>query len=333
MIAIHNSTSGFHPHWVAYCKEKKIPYKLVNCYDNDIIKQLEDCKILFWHHHHNGVKDILVAKQILFALEHTGFKVFPDFKTGWHFDDKIGQKYLFEANKIPMIKTDVFFSKKDALKFIENARFPLVFKLRSGASASNVKLVFNSNEAIKIINKSFSKGFSLYSPWNSLKDRWEKFLSGKIGFIGVIKGAIRLFILPEYAKIKGREKNYIYFQEFIPLNDFDTRLIVIDEKVYGMKRNVRKGDFRASGSGVFDYDNIDKKILALALEIAKKLKLQAAAFDFIYMNNEPVLIEVSYGFGTLGSSKCPGYWDKELNFHKGEFNPFGWMIESVLKND
>ena len=127
MIAIQNSKLGFHPYWIEYCKINNIPFKLVNCYDNDIIKQLEDCEILFWHHHHNGAKDLLIAKQLLFALEHTGFKVFPDFKTGWHFDDKIAQKYLFERIGAPLVPTYLFLNKKEAVDWVETTNFPKIF--------------------------------------------------------------------------------------------------------------------------------------------------------------------------------------------------------------
>jgi glutathione synthase/RimK-type ligase-like ATP-grasp enzyme len=132
IIAIHKSKTGFHPRWIAYCKENNIPYKLVNCYDNDLIKQLEDCHALMWHHAQQNPKDLVIAKQILFALEHTGFQVFPDFKTGWHFDDKLGQKYLFERIGLPFVKSYAFYDKKEALAWVNTAKFPKVFKFVEG---------------------------------------------------------------------------------------------------------------------------------------------------------------------------------------------------------
>jgi len=44
-----------------------------------------------WHFNQGNYKDNIIAKQILFALDHTGFQVFPNFKTSWHFDDKVAQ--------------------------------------------------------------------------------------------------------------------------------------------------------------------------------------------------------------------------------------------------
>ena len=89
VLAIHDSRSGFHPHWVDYCRKNGIPYKVVDCYASNIVEQVKDCRALLWHHSHSDPRDILIAQQILFALEHAGLTVFPDFRTAWHFDDKV----------------------------------------------------------------------------------------------------------------------------------------------------------------------------------------------------------------------------------------------------
>ena len=67
--------------------------------------------------------------------------VFPNFNTAWHFDDKVGQKYLLEAIDAPLVPSYVFYSKEMALKWLEQTQFPKVFKLRGGAGSANVKLV------------------------------------------------------------------------------------------------------------------------------------------------------------------------------------------------
>lgn len=335
MIAIQNSKIGFHPYWIEYCKKNNIPFKLVNCYDNDIINQLQDCKILFWHHHHNGPKDLLIAKQLLYALEHTGFKVFPDFKTGWHFDDKIAQKYLFERIEAPLIASYVFLDKKEAIDWANITSFPKVFKLRGGAGSTNVKLVKNKEHAKKIINKAFDYGFKNYNALESLKERWRKYKLGKVSLLEPLKGFARLFIRPKYTKIKGKEFGYLYFQDYIPNLICDYRIIVISNKIFAIKRFVRENDFRASGSGILAYEPslFPIEMLELAKKISTKLKLQSAAFDFIIDKEIIKLVEVSYGFPTEKfANDCPGYWNEDLIWQEGKFNPYGWMIESELES-
>lgn len=330
-IAIHHRKESFSEHWIEYCKKNNIQYKVVNAYSSDIIKQVKDCDIFMWHHHHDDYKDTLAAKRILFALQHSGLKVFPDFKTGWHFDDKIAQKYLLEAIEAPLIPSFIFYDKKNALTWINQTEFPKVFKLKGGSGARNVQLVKNRLEGKKIINKAFSSGFSQTKKIEQLRERIRKFRTGKANIKSVIKGVGRLLIPTQFSKMQGKEKGYAYFQEFIPNNKFDIRLIIIGNRAYGMKRIVRENDFRASGSKNFVYDKLDPKVIKIAFEVSRKLGISCLAFDFVYsVGNKPLIVEISYGYGTEGSSKCKGYWDDNLNWYKGEFNPFGWMVEDLI---
>lgn len=61
--------------------------------------------------------------------------------------------------------------------------------------------------------------------------------------------------------------------------------------------------------------------------------LQSVAFDFVEDDNSnPLIVEISYGFGTAGINKAPGYWDSGLNWHEGKFNPQGWMVEGMVNS-
>jgi len=187
-IAIHHRQGGFSERWINYCKKNNIEYKIVNAYATDIIEQLRGFDVFMWHHHQMHFRDVLTAKRILFALEHAGIKVFPDFRTGWHFDDKVAQKYLFEALEIPHVPSYVFYDKKEALEWAENTDFPKVFKLTRGAGSDNVQLIKTKKQAVRIINKAFSGGFSQYKRFASLKERYRKYKTGQKGFTEVLKG-------------------------------------------------------------------------------------------------------------------------------------------------
>src|SRR5450631_3263571 len=102
-IAIHDRAGSFSDRWIKYCNENQVPYKLVNCYEFDIISQLDDCKGLMWHWDLNDYKAALFARQLTISLEKKGVKVFPDVNTAWHHDDKVGQKYLLEAVGAPLV--------------------------------------------------------------------------------------------------------------------------------------------------------------------------------------------------------------------------------------
>ena len=207
-----------------------------------------------WHHYHRSEKDTLFAKQLLYSVEMSGRKVYPDFRTNWHFDHKLGQKYLLEAINAPMARSYAFYSKQDSLNWVQKASFPKVFKLRIGSSSSNVRLVKTREAAVRLINTAFSQGFNQYDSWGSLKERWRKYRLGKVRFIEVLEGFARIVMPTSYTNVHGRERGYIYFQDYIPNNTHDIRVNYVYNKCFASIRKVRPGDFRASGSGMLDLD-------------------------------------------------------------------------------
>jgi glutathione synthase/RimK-type ligase-like ATP-grasp enzyme len=335
-IAIHNRSGSFSERWISYCKQKNIAYKLVDVFDNDIIEQVKDCCAFMWHHHHGEFKDVILAKKILFSLEHAGIKVFPDFNTSWHFDDKVAQKYLLEAIDAPMVPSYVFYDKKEALDWANQTTYPKVFKLKGGAGSANVKLVKTKSECIKLINKAFGRGFKQFDGKAYFLDNIKKNKSGTKSFKQVIKAFGRMLISTEYSENMPPEKGYAYFQEFIPNNDSDIRIIIVGDKAFGIKRMVRKGDFKASGSGSLNFcvEEIDSRCVELAFQINNNIKSQSIAFDFIFDEwNNPLIVEISYGFAIEAYDNCKGFWTSDLKFHRESFNPQFWMVENLINKN
>jgi len=332
-IAIHPRINSFSDRWINYCVKENIKYKIVDCYSTDIFTQLKDCDALMWHHNHVDYKDVLFAKQLLYTVAQSGIKTFPDFKTCWHFDDKVGQKYLFESIGAYFVPSYVFYTREEALKWIEITVFPIVFKLRGGSGSQNVKLVNSLSHARKLVKKAFGNGFTQFDRYAYLKERFRKYNEGKNSIIGAFKGLGRLFIPTEFAQMHGREKGYIYFQDFIPNNLFDIRVVVIAGKAFAAKRIIRQNDFRASGSGntLYEKEHIPIETIKIAFQLTDKLESQCAAFDFVYDSaGNPLVIEMSYGYAVAGPDRCVGYWDKSLQFHEGPFIPQEWMVETLL---
>lgn len=332
-IGIHNSPGFFSDRWIAYCESKSISYKIVDCYANDIIKQLSDCDALMWHFNHKSSKDCKFAKQLLFSLQNAGKAVFPDFNTVWHFDDKLGQKYLLESVAAPMAAAHVFFSKEEALRWASSTGYPKVFKLRNGAGSDNVRMVKSIQQSKRLIRRSFKNGFRQYNVFGSLRERVRLYRLGHTDLWDVIKGIARIVHTTKYSRVAGREIGYCYFQDFVPGNDSDIRVVVIGDKAFAIKRMVRKNDFRASGSGMILYEksHFDDKTISLAFSVSEKLQSQCMAYDFVYREGKPLIVEISYGFAPSGYDACTGYWDKDLHWNEGKFDPYGWMVDDLIK--
>jgi hypothetical protein len=208
-----------------------------------------------------------------------------------------------------------------------------VFKLRGGAGSANVMLVEDGRAARKLILRAFGSGFSQYNALEGLKERWRKFRLNKTPLSDVIKGVVRFVYPSKFTKVAGNEKGYVYFQDFIDGNDSDIRIIIIENKAFALKRMVRENDFRASGSGFIRYEKelFDEDTIRLAFQLANMLNSQCVAFDFVYKQNKPLLVEISYGFAVSAYDKCDGYWDSSLNWHSEKFNPTDWMVDLILK--
>ena len=336
-LAIHHRVGSFSDRWVVYCEEQGIPYKLVDCFATDIIEQLDGVDALMWHWHQADPSEMLFAKELLQAISKMGVRVFPDVDTCWHYDDKLAQKYLFEALKIPLVPSFVFYSKSDAVEWAYRVSYPKVFKLRGGAGSVNVQLVRSRAQALRLIGQAFGRGFPSISRKAILEDRVRQFKQKKnlTGLLEIVK-CLGRFILPSVKERFGpRQVGYAYFQEFIPENDHDTRLVVVGQRCFGLRRYCRKGDFRASGSGDFSYalDLFPPDMVALAFQLAQQLKMQSVAFDFVVSEGVNLLVEVSYCY-SMGPAydNCPGYWDPECNWHQELVDPQRFIIEDFLKS-
>jgi glutathione synthase/RimK-type ligase-like ATP-grasp enzyme len=281
-----------------------------------------DLFIFRWHHNDDHRQ---LAGTILPIIEkEMGVRCFPDSNTCWHYDDKIKQYYLLKHYGFPFIDCWVFWDKREALKWVETASLPVVFKLKGGAGSRNVILISTKQQARRIIKKMFGSGvmYDNIPGWDNT--RFKDFSVYKS--IHHIAGNILRKSRGEDASPYWlKHKNYSLFQKYIPNNNYDTRIVVIGDRAYGEKRLNRENDFRASGGGklIFDPSHIDTQFIKLAFEISDKLKFQSMAYDFLYdEEGNPALCEISYTFPfDLFYSNCPGQWDKNIKWHEGRISP------------
>jgi hypothetical protein len=333
-IAIDDGPGSFSGRWIERAKELGIAYERIDCLRTDVVSRLARHGGLLWHFFHTNPAHLLVARHVIRAAEEMGLVVFPSTDTCWSFDNKVAQKYQLEAAGAPTPRTDCFFSEAAALEWIETAEFPRVMKLLRGAGSSNVRLVRDRDEARALVRRAFAGGLTgagiLPSDAHLLFTRAKE----RRDLFGVMR---RLpWTLAQHWRNRRREpheRGYIYFQEFLPGNPFDVRVTVIGGRAFAFTRNVRRNDFRASGSGSIDYslDRIDPECLRVAFRTAARLRLQSAAFDFVFdREHRPRVLEVSFGFVPKLVFDCPGYWDEELRFVEGHFWPQDAMLDDVV---
>lgn len=341
-VAIHKNDSMFkhsttwNNPWIEYCDNNKIDYSIVNCFDNDILKTLNNYDVLLWHFNNYTLQDMLFARSILNSAKNKGLKVFPDFSTSWHFDDKVAETYLLQSVEAPIPESWIFYTYDSCKKWIHDENpTPIIAKLRCGSGASNVKLFEDNQSLTKYAKQMFGNGFKtapsvLYKTKSNVKSAkdWET----------IIK---RFKRIPDFVKTMKNaqefpmEKGYTFFQEFIPNNGFDLKIVVIGEKLSFIARNVRKGDFRASGGGdiYFDKSLVTKDIIQSAFEISDQLNFQCMGYDYVVdtRTNKGKIVEISYGFSHTALILAGGYWDRNGVWFEEPLNAPDEVIKNIMK--
>jgi glutathione synthase/RimK-type ligase-like ATP-grasp enzyme len=334
MIGIHERAGSYSDRLIAYCADKGIPFRRVNCLATDVVAQCLGLDGLLWHWAHDAPPNLLVARQVIASLEAKGLVVFPNVATCWHYDDKVAQKYLLEAIGAPLIPTWVFTSQTDALGWIEGAAWPKVFKLRCGAGSSNVRLVRSGSEASALCQQAFGRGFSAVPGYlTDMQTRLRKAKTAHEFRARLARVPRTLLNLMAVRRQIHQEKGYVYFQEFLPGNAFDTRITIIGDRAFGFMRANRPNDFRASGSGSIVYapEKLDKRCVEIAFRVAHRLGTQSLAFDFLFnVQHEPMIGEISYCYMASAVHACAGHWDHQGLWHDGHIWPEDAILEDLL---
>lgn len=324
-------------YWVEWLTQKGIPFEFVDCYRSDIISILPNYSVLLWHYSNYVNADLMEAQHILDIAESLGLMVFPNHNTGWHFDDKIAEMYALEAVSAPIPQNWVFYSLDSCLEWLKNeAQYPIVAKLRRGSGSNNVKLIKNYSTAKKYTIRMFSRGISpaqslvykAYSKIQSTKN-WEMFKN-------------RFKQIPNFLRARrfGHgmpiERGYCNFQEFVPNENFDIKVVVVGDKCSFLCRNTRKGDFRASGGGDIQYDHsmISKQIVDSAFAACDRIGMQCVGFDYVVdkRDGSGKIIEMCFGFDFEAILSSGGYFDRNYVWHNEPLNVPSEVLNHIFSD-
>lgn len=212
-------------------------------------------------------------------------QVVPNYEILLAHENKGFQEVVRNKLNINNLSGDYFF---DLSSFKRS--FPYVLKTIDGSGSSGVDLIKNEKELEHIVDK-----------YNSLPLKRKS------------KNIIRSYQLPK--------ENYLFYryyykpfkrfvtQDFIENLTCDYRVLVVGKRFYAMRRDVRKGDFRASGSKKFNYHDIPFPALNYAKEIFDKLKNPYISMDLVVKDGSVYLIEYQgTNFGSSVLRNSAGYY-------------------------
>lgn len=315
------------------CQHNGIETLRLDASDAGFWEQLRECDAFIYRWGHGHDADRLIASNILPVVEQEyECRLFPNWQTCWHFDNKIAQYYLLNARGFPFADSWVFFDLDSALAWASTAPYPVVAKLSGGASSNNVALIRNRREAEKLILRLFR--FGIASGRLNLLDRvnspeWLRTVGAPLKR-AVLNRLGQVHVAPRW----NRHQHYALFQRYLPDNAFDMRIVVVGNRALGYRRFQREGDFRASGSGLKDLNpvNIDLACVKTAFEVSDSFGFQSMAYDFFYdESRNPSILEISYSIPELAFQNVPGHWDRGMNWHPGHLWPQYCQLSDLLE--
>lgn len=336
-IAIGLDSLGWHNKFMEAINQEKIKnpsleISLVNLDANDWIEDIKNVDLIIWKPFFMSTQGSTYFKEKIYFIEHfLGKRIIPNYQSTWHFESKIAQSYIFKTKEIFTPKTISSFDFTDAKNNMDLADFPLVFKASEGAGSKNVWMADNKGIAQEYIEKIFFQQL-----WDLNKTRYPDI------FFRLLKSIFTPWFLQKiYSKLIGKVGYHmrfgaIYWQDFIPGNSMDLRITVIgDCYAVGFWRHNRKGDFRASGSGMIDYErHIPEEVIRYCLEINQELGFDSMAYDVLFTNDGFVINEMSFAYVDTAIFNAPGYYEKVKNvliFHPGHTWPQELWVKWALQ--
>lgn len=286
-----------------FFKYNNIPYKEIFINRSDWIEQVKRCDIIIWGILSKPSRLVEERSKIYFIENNLGVMCYPSFNEVYIYEDKIRFYYFCKIHGFPIVNTFVSNDYSESLEYIKRAKYPIVSKINIGSGSRGVRLIKTKNQAHRTVKKVFSAG----------KPTYHSYL---------------------------RQKDYIYFQEYLDDCKFDLRVIVLGNKVFGYYRMKPTNDFRASGAGIFVKKELPKEAIKLALEVANKMNARMLAVDMIKSESKGIfeIIEGSIFFGIETAEQLivdgvPGYYhiiNDDIVFSQGKFWLQDLILESVI---
>ena len=231
-------------------------------------------------------------EDIIYYLELCNARVIPSYKYLKANNNKVFMELLNHQlngchnNKL---KTRVFGSLEEATKANNLFNYPLVFKKSAGGMSRGVGIAKNLEDLIRKLKK-------ISRTPDYFREIWEFGRSLKY------KG---------YKK-ESKYRNKFIVQDLIDGLNGDYKVLIFGDKYYVLQRYVKKGDFRASGSGIRNFvKDIPEGLLEFARIFIKTLGVPNVSLDIAYNGGSFFLIEFRcLYFGSYTLTHSDFYWYK-----------------------
>jgi glutathione synthase/RimK-type ligase-like ATP-grasp enzyme len=231
-------------------------------------------------------------EDVIYYLELCDAIVVPPFKYLRANNNKVFMELFrqnLSFNNSSKIQSNVFGCLEEAVELKDKISYPVIFKQSSGAMSKGVGLANNPHDLIRKLNK-------ISRTRNYLRELWE---------LG------RKFKYKNY-KEESKHRSKFIIQNFISDLNGDYKVLIFSDHYYVLRRGIKPGDFRASGSGIRSFEkNIPDGLLQFAENFFKELKVPNASLDIAFNGASFFIIEFQcLYFGSYTLTFSDFYWKK-----------------------
>lgn len=238
----------YHPRWTKYRRFAEcngFEYGIFNIHARDWLEEAQNYDVIVGSPSSEFWDLEETRKKYHFVETYLGKATYPSAAHMMLYEDKELEAYISETFGIPFAKTYISHDPDDARQMIETLQYPVVSKLYPASGSFGVELVHDVREARRIVEQAFSR--------NGRKTHL----------------------------VAMRQKNYVYFQEYIPNSGYDMKVIVVGRQLFGAYRMVPKGDFRASGMNLIERRSLPEEAMRIALHANSVVQSPALGLDMI----------------------------------------------------
>jgi glutathione synthase/RimK-type ligase-like ATP-grasp enzyme len=298
---------GKYPRWIQYCRfldSNSFEYDIYDVHSRDWIEDADKYDVIVGFPDSTPFQLREMRRKYQILETHLGKICYPSTKHIMLYEDKILEAYLAEVFDIPFAKTYVSYDESDAMHLIETLSYPVVSKIVPSSGSVGMELVRTKKHARKIVRQAFS---------------------------GTGRKTHMVYL---------RQKNYVYFQDYVPNDGYDIRVIVIANWAFGYYRKVLPGDFRASGMDLEERRALPVAAMRIAREINRSIRSPMLVVDMVHgLDGEYYVIEFSPtclidDAEQLQVNGVPGVYvfddadNESFRFEEGRY----WLHELALRN-
>jgi glutathione synthase/RimK-type ligase-like ATP-grasp enzyme len=341
VVILQNELPDDHLLWVSACNSfsDEVEWRVVDLIKNNWLDKIQEQPF-----------DVLLAKpsnlsnnfkqlydERVYILSHVlKNEVFPTLEEIYIYENKRFLSFWLKANNIPHPKTAIFYSRKEAIDYLDTQKLPIVGKTNIGASGSGVQILKSKNDLLIYIDNTFSgKGAKQRTGPNL--SQGGLFMRGLQYILNPSKIKKKLFIYKTRAS--SVQKDFVILQQYIK-HDYEWRVVRIGDSFFAHKK-LLSGE-KASGSLLKGYENPPTTLFDFVKEITDKYNFYSQAIDIFESNGVFLVNEMQCIFGQSDPYQMlvdgiPGrytYKENRWQFEAGDFNrneSFNLRLDHIIE--